>query len=160
VNKKRMPSRTRGSDLARYYFGDCLEYRDAARIDEVLDFYIARTRAGKRVHPAVTEFILRGLERIRKGKKPFPAKRGLKKPREGTAFNVAIYRWGEYFRQLKKLGSLRRADAVTYAAEELGLSDDTVRRAVVAVESWLRLQPLSLRGELEALALKVRRTKK
>jgi hypothetical protein len=111
----------------------------------VLAWFVERVRAGKKVNSAVLEFIAAGVEQHLAGKKPWAAKRGIKKKTTEQAMMDAFPIYADFERIQSDLiqhgkpaigkRSVRNliADAITFTAEEVKVSEDTVKRAVATV---------------------------
>lgn len=107
---------------------------DEAEKRKVLEWFIERVRTGKTVNPGVMEFIAAGVEQHLAGKKPWGAKRGVKK----KTLHEAFTRYAKYQsigrEHLKEGKPFDPLVVLTYAAEELNISEDTMRRAIDAVQ--------------------------
>jgi len=103
----------------------------------VLEWFVERVRAGKTVNSEVMEFIAAGIEQHLAGKKPWGAKQGVKKKSVEQAMQDAFPVYAAFQRigaECSLSGSADPAYVCVTTAEELCISEDTVKRAIAAVK--------------------------
>lgn len=109
---------------------------------QVLEWFVNRVREGKEVNSAVMEFIADGVEQHLKGGKPWGAKRGKKKRSVDHELVHAVPIHEEYQRiGFEHLITNRCVDpeyVLVTTAGELGISVDTVKRAIASVKKYQR----------------------
>ena len=126
---------------------------EAKDIEKVLEWFVARVRSGKSVNRAVLEFIATGVEQRLAGKKPWGAKRGVKKKdllqamENAFPVHATFQRIGTKY--LKRGVRPDPKQVHTETAEERGISEDTVKRAVAAVEEGRKAYPGVYRALME-----------
>jgi hypothetical protein len=119
---------------------DALKWFHASTLTEeadkrqLLKWFVERVRSGKPVNVEVMKFIAAGVEQHLAGKKPWGAKRGIKKK---DAFKTMEIAFPVYvaFRRIRR-GDL--AYAYTTVAEDFRVSEDTVKRYIAVVEEARR----------------------
>lgn len=111
-------------------------FTEEAEKRQVLEWFVERVRAGKTVNSAVMEFIAAGVEQHLAGKKPWGAKQGKKKRSVEQEMRDALPIYTEHKRiwDTYKVGDLvDPKQSVTDTAENLCISEDTVKRAIAIV---------------------------
>lgn len=142
------PAKPIGFDLHDYEVPP--DTRTGEGIRRELAYFVERVRSGKSVNREYLALVADGVERYLADKKkdPWPAQRGLKKSSRLEALAKAYPRWAEYMLAMRasqfraaratpsgrRSGKLRPKDAITRAAENCGVDDATIERAIALVE--------------------------
>lgn len=122
-----------------------LMWQHAPRLTEeadkrkALEYFVNRVREGKQVNSGVMKFIADGVEQHLKGKKPWGAKRGKKKRSVRQELYDTLPIYTEYqrigFECLETNKCVDLEYVLTITAEKLGISEDTVKRAIASVKN-------------------------
>ena len=128
-------------DIRDYAWRDASTFTEEAEKRQVLEWFVERARTGKTVNPEVMEFMAAGVEQHLAGKKPWGAKRGKKKRSLEQEMHDALPIYTAYQRIETACLAQGRTHAesvdpgyvLVTTAEEFGISEDTVKRAIDTV---------------------------
>ena len=148
---------------ARYAWNHCNTLTAKEDIHAVLEWFINQVKNGAPVNDAVLRFVAGGVERYLMApmKEPWPGKRGVKSSPEAklrSAYRTFVVHQRmilEECANARARGKRPIADEeqwITRAAEELRLSEDTVKRHLAFVRD-ARKKGSGLRTELQILEL-------
>lgn len=124
-------------DIKNLAWQNASKFTEEAEKRQVLEWFVSRVRAGDAVNPAVMEFIAAGVEQHLAGKKSWGAKQGKKKRSLEQELREALPIYTEYQRIMGEIGIGKPFDPkqiLTDTAEEFGMSEDTVKRAIDTVK--------------------------
>ena len=102
----------------------------------LLQRFVNLVRGNRPVSKRLLEFMADGGERLLENKKPWPARRGPKKKTQSQAWDDAF---AIYFRYLKlkeeSAPQATRAYIITIIAEDIQVSEDTVKRRIAVAKA-------------------------
>jgi len=162
--KTSAPDARKNGPLHHFAHSGASKYTEDADIRAALAWFVECVQDGQHVNPGVMKFIADGVQRHLDGRKPWAAKRGIKKKSASQAIEDAFPMY-EYFTRIMLDAAMRgkqavrngvavtvlpldRDQAISDVAEHFSVHDETVKRAIRLIKEGRRTEP-GLLGGLE-----------
>ncbi len=128
------------SYIREYAFDHASTFTEEADKRKALKYFVDCVRSEKKVSAGLSKFVADGVEQYLDGKKPWGAKRGIKKRNQHQEMLDALPIYFEYQRigvELLKSGKQPKPEQVRNdIADNRNISGDTVKRAIATVNKY------------------------